>query len=655
VNRPDKPTGALAALLEDDDVSPEVPRGPSPEEYKHLQRCYLAVGATAILMFASFHPLDLGPLIFVAMVPLLYQAARVRLRVAAVMSYAATFLYHLVGLSWIAVVSPEGWLTTCFIEGLYGAALVCGPLWVRRRTGLPLLSVLPFLGAALEMIRGNFPFIAFPWLFFGHALHDQTNLIQLADVTSTYGLTFIVLGINAAIVDIGLLVRTRLEAEHDLSAADVSRLRYYVIVPLVCLLLAWVYGSFKRGYVGEKSQDGPRLLVVQTNIPQNLKDDAQHPSAVARQNLDLTRRAMARATSDVDGILWSETMWPWPLPDKRTEASREAWEQWLTWVEDRSAEARSNYATIMKSNLRQLFDMPATYGAPLMVGAMDTYWSEDTGAPDLGEHNSYYLLEPDLREGAAVTARYDKIMLVPASEYIPGKGGAFDWFFQLIKSFVPKGFKVFERGPGPVLMDANGWQLAPSICFEISFAELHRQSTLAGADVHVCPANDAWFVRGSRDDPQGTAEIPLALDHARFRAIESRRGVVRCVNRGISCVIDPTGEVVESGLVEQTVDGAKQQIGVEGTLLKSVPTTELVTFYTRYGNVFPTVCGLVFLLLAGLSKFGAGPLMPIFPDLPPEEPDAAEPEPDSDSESEAGEPEPDLAEPETDEPSQPEQ
>ena len=142
---------------------------------------------------------------------------------------------------------------------------------------------------------------------------------------------------------------------------------------------------------------------------------------------------------------------------------------------------------------------------------------------------------------------------------------------------------------------------------------------ISGADVHVCPANDAWFVRGSYDDPKGTAEIPLAFDHARFRAIESRRGVVRCVNRGISCVIGPTGELVD--VVEKAVDGEPRRIGVEDFMVQTVPTTELISFYTRYGNVFPLVCGVMVLLLTGLAKFGSDPLLPMFPPLPGEEDD----------------------------------
>jgi len=88
----------------------------------------------------------------------------------------------------------------------------------------------------------------------------------------------------------------------------------------------------------------------------------------------------------------------------------------------------------------------------------------------------------------------------------------------------------------------------------------------------------------------GSAELPLARDHAIYRAIENRRGVVRCVNRGVSLIVGPTGQVTES--VEQAVDGEWREVGVSGTIVAHVPTTELRSFYVRFGNVFAWLCAL---------------------------------------------------------------
>ena len=72
---------------------------------RRLRRIYGAIGLTALLCFASFHPIDLGILAWVAIVPMLYVAATEGRRVAIVVAYCATVLYHVVGLSWIAATS----------------------------------------------------------------------------------------------------------------------------------------------------------------------------------------------------------------------------------------------------------------------------------------------------------------------------------------------------------------------------------------------------------------------------------------------------------------------------------------------------------------------------------------------------------------------
>lgn len=645
--RPSAPARKLwpvsAPALSEKPAALEEALDPPPEHLARLRRIYLAIGLSALLLFASFHPIDLGPLVLIGLVPWLYVAATETPRVAALISHATTSLYHVVGLCWIAVVTPEGWLITSFLEGFYGIALACGALWMRRRTGLPLLVLLPPLGAALEMTRGNFPFIAFPWLFFGHALHGSDTLIQVADLTSVYGLTFLVLASNGAIVDGLLLLRERWGQDRDLGPADVRRLASLLLGLLALFGLAGLYGWLRARQVEAALVDGPRVLVVQVDIPQTVKDSQTSAADVANKNLELTRRALDRMrrsgapeAARLDAIVWSETMWPWPVPDWRTPETREAYARWLRYCEERSAA----YANTAKSFRRRLFQLVADAQAPLLVGAMDTYWADLTGVTGFREHNSFYCLSPTGdAEQARVTARYDKTNLVPASEYIPGQDSTlFGWFYALIKSFIPPGFTVFEPGQGPVPMQAGKFVLAPNICFEISFPELLRQGARLGAHAHVCPANDGWFVRGRGAEIQATAELPLAEVHTRFRAIESRRGVIRCVNRGGSLVMDPLGRV--QGRVESAVDRrGLSSVGVEDTLVATVKTTELGTVYVAVGNLFAWVCLLV---SAGLAVRAWRTDRPLLAPLPIPEPEDQGPHGPSHGEPPPAEPEPQV-------------
>jgi apolipoprotein N-acyltransferase len=542
-----------------------------------LRRIYGAIALSALLSFASFHPLDLGLLAWVALVPLLYIGATEEARVGVVAAYCATVLYHLPGLSWIALTTPEGWLLTSFLEGFYGIALVCGPLWIRKRTGLPLLLTLPILGIALEWTRGNFPWIAFPWLLWGHSQHARGTLIQIADLGSVYAVSGLVLCFNGAVVDAALQWARRWKAQADPTPADTRRLQLIAAVPVALILVSLLYGVVRRGQVeaAMEANPGPRVLVVQIDAPQSLKDDGLRAHEIARANMRLTEVGLRQSAEPVDVIVWSETMWPYPIRDARTAASRVGWDDWQKTNKGSPERWRRSMARQAEVLGRQLAAIPSRTGVPLLVGAVDRGFG---GRP----HNSFYMLAPVDDGPAQVVARYDKIYLVPVSEGIPFDPGSF--LFRFFKAFVPPGFRVFEEGAlDQPLFEVGDHRFAANICFEISFPELLASFTARGATAHVCPANDAWFVRGGRDDEAiATAEVDLAKAHTRFRAIENRRPIIRCVNRGISLIMTPAGEVLEQ--VEKPDPkrpGEKLVVGVANALVARAPTTDFMPLWVR--------------------------------------------------------------------------
>ena len=102
-------------------------------------------------------------------------------------------------------------------------------------------------------------------------------------------------------------------------------------------------------------------------------------------------------------------------------------------------------------------------------------------------------------------------------------------------------------------------------------------------DFLVNISNDGWF--------DGTEEHEQHLAICRFRAIETRRSVVRAVNMGISAVIDPDGRVIElprkldeqgqPTIPAQSWSGSKK---VEGVVLSAVPIDTRQTLYARLGD-----------------------------------------------------------------------
>jgi apolipoprotein N-acyltransferase len=115
-----------------------------------------------------------------------------------------------------------------------------------------------------------------------------------------------------------------------------------------------------------------------------------------------------------------------------------------------------------------------------------------------------------------------------------------------------------------------------SICHEIVHPDLIRDSVRDGAELLVNIANDGWLDGGY----QFAGKQHLAM--ATFRAVETRRFVVRAATTGTSAVIDPYGRIVAS----QAPDTA-------GVLRAGVAGGRAVTPYVRFGDLFALACTLL--------------------------------------------------------------
>jgi apolipoprotein N-acyltransferase len=120
------------------------------------------------------------------------------------------------------------------------------------------------------------------------------------------------------------------------------------------------------------------------------------------------------------------------------------------------------------------------------------------------------------------------------------------------------------------------------ICYEVLFPDLAAGLVRKGARFLINITNDAWF-----DETSGPFQH---VNFGRFRAIETRRFIVRATNTGISTWFDPFGRSPErSPLFQQ----ALLQADV-------APSSEL-TFYVRHQRALPLL--LTFLLL--VTSLGA--------------------------------------------------
>jgi apolipoprotein N-acyltransferase len=566
---------------------------------KRIALFYGSVGLSSLLLFAAFHPLDWNLLAWLALVPmLLVTTTLTRYRDVFAIGAAVGFFFHLVGLAWLALCSPESWVITVILEALYMGLSVLFATYAHRRLALPYGFVLPVIWTALDFERARFKFFAFPWLLISQSQHDHDWLIQIVDITGVYGPGLFVLMCNGLLLDT-LLCKTSLRdyfkaPEAQLPAYRVSfkRVQQGWLTLAVLLFAAGTYGALRQGQVQEAMTESANILCIQTDFPSRNDRPPLDSYFVTSRILDQTELAVQKHVRQYDVVVWPETTWISVLNAKYLKH--------LAQVRlSKAPETRLQIDRIL-NNHRRLMMLPKLVRADLVIGAIH---HEIIDNQLVAKHNSAFWLTHKVGDiedtDKRIKGRFDKLNPVPASEYIPGKDSfLFHWFYRLMRSLVPKGFSVFDHGEKPEIFEIKGHKLAPNICFDVSFGHSMRAATLAGADLHVNMSNYSWF--------RSSQALDFVRVQGKLRAIETRRGVVKVVNGGPSCAYDPDGRLADDGkaLLKHYTREQIRETGRgnnEGALLARTKTTNFKSFYVRFGDVFAWIMVLASLALLLLS------------------------------------------------------
>jgi len=449
---------------------------------------------------------DQGWLAWLALTPLiaavwLTPPGRRKWRRDALLGYVTGFLFFVITFRWlgspIATLFQNPWLISLpfLMSGFMGLYIASWSWFIGRlpRGDTQFLSSgrnigIAFLAACAwvtqEWVRGWF-LGGFGWNGLGVALHQNLALIQVADITGIWGLSFLVAFANVtAFITIRRFVaevgRVRIRPHYDFS-----------------LMMALVVGAFAYGvHALQHPVDPPdacvplRIAALQPYIAESDKWDQVHVQQIYDRYDSLTHTALA----------WNPQLLLWP------EAAT------LTDLFDADTFA-------------YLKEISASTDASFILGSF-------LSPPGQGDFN---IAAAITRHGARVQI-YKKMHLVPFGEYIPLRH-SFPLFAKIAGQLVPSDlhagteYTTFD-------LDAPPLRVGPLICFEDTVGDLTRRMADRGAHLLINITNDSWF----GTSPGSTQH----LDNALFRAIENRRPMVRDANTGVTCIIDAEGRVLQS-------------------------------------------------------------------------------------------------------------
>ena len=400
--------------------------------------------------------------------------------------------------------------------GLFSMALTCIGMSITT-----LLFSVPTLWVSLEFIR-SLLFGGFPWELLGHTQHNALHIIQISDIVGVYGISFLILLSNGL-----LFLLYQHVTRQDWQGQKTGPKQLFVFALMVGGMLGavWCYGAWRIPTMEDRISRAPhkRITIVQGNIDQTKKWDPAYQISTIEKYLELSKTEPANRP---DLIVWPETAMPFYFV---------------------------NHIPLTKMVMQGI-----------QSGATDTLLGSPAYTRET-QQVQYYNRAFLVRSDGIIADIYDKAHLVPFGEYVPLKR----WLPFLGKMVEHVG--DFSAGTFGDTLDWGEHKIGALICYELIFPFLSRIAVQNGAELLINITNDAWY---------GKTSAPYQhFSMAVFRAVETRRALVRSANTGISAFIDPIGRVVsETPLFEDAIIG------------ENIPLMSGQTPYVRFGDVFAISC-----------------------------------------------------------------
>ncbi len=412
-------------------------------------------------------------------------------------------------------------------------------------------------------------FLGYPWGTVSAAMFRWPVIMQIADITGTYGITFL------AALSASLCAETSRSCTNALYAPEKARrgimrqLTCSALVFSALILSSVLYGTFQylRTRIPQKTLTA--VLVQQNSDPWKNSSDTQTILDSQRET-EMRLESLAADGKKAELIVWSEGSLKYYFPDSLDYYAANP--------------AGSPLIPFIKKN-----------GIPLLTGGSAVKDRET------GKFNNAALMfdgQGNLR------GYYGKNHLVPFAEAIPGMendtirriiGGAVGisagWtpgdrytFFDIPCSWYPERILPVAEyidisEPFSVQKEkeaaAPSVRIAAPICFDDAFPDIMRPLFMNGAEVFVNLTDDSWSLKESSEYQHFAV--------AAYRAIEYRTTLVRSTNAGYSAVVSPSGKIIADMPLFKSCSIAAE-IPVYG---------RTVTIYARFGNWLPEILAML--------------------------------------------------------------
>jgi apolipoprotein N-acyltransferase len=450
---------------------------------------------SGLLTIFAFPKFCLFLIIWISFIPLIYVILNGESKYSFLYGLLSGFTFNIVGLYWIV---PTLKLYLGCIETYILAFL----LWIYVGLYWGIWSVVVKFFS--KIIVNNFNFIlsssciwvlleylrtylltGFPWLLIGHSQFKCLSIIQIAEFTGVYGISFLIFFVNFCCY---FFLKTKPSIKF-LTKSHLLENKKYIIIAITIIIIICVIGKirlYKFKFIGK---DNLNIAIIQPNIEQHKKLDKTYRNEIL---LKLSKYALKLSQQKYDLAIWPETVIPACIPQNK----------YILY-----------YIKRMLSK---------TYCFNFLGTVYNNINGQQSNAIIVINKTNIFLL-------------HKKHHLIPFGEYFPLK------LTFLVKMFMPfNQLDNFIKGKDINVFKHNNIYLGTLICSENFFPDIARRFVLKGAKILTNHANDDWFCNTSALNQHFIMNV--------FRAIENRKVVIVASNSGISGIINISGMIMKQTL-----------------------------------------------------------------------------------------------------------
>ncbi len=514
-----------------------------------------------LLLALGWFPYGFAPLLFVGFVPLLIieqvisdHFYKYKYFILLSCTYLSFLIWNVITTWWVTKASLGGGIMAITANTLLMTIVFLMYHKTKSRIGKKwggLIFICYWMAFEFFHLRWD---LSWPWLTLGNGFADHPRWIQWYEFTGVFGGSLWVLSSN-------VLIAKLLGDKFVGRAYTKTNVIWILSLLMIPILLSYVIYNCKGKFEGET-----KVVIVQPNIdPYNEKFNSSFDNQLRK----MLKLAGVKTDSTTDYLIFPETA-----------------------IQDNLWEGKLNESPSIRTLREFLKPFPklkivigANSSRAFLKGETPTITARHFGDDTTSFYDDYNTgLQIDNTDSIQV---YHKSRLVPGVEKMP-----FPFIFKYLEKYAislggTAGSYGTQEDRTAFVSKDKKMKTGAVICYESIYGEFVTGYVNNGAQFISIITNDGWW-----------GDTPGYKQHLKFgtlRAIETRRWIARSANTGISCFINPLGEI------EQATDYWKPAV-ISG----KIKLIDEQTIYMRLGDYIARAAILLsalFLLYSWLIRF----------------------------------------------------